>query len=282
MNKKHLKIFFIIAIIIILILLIIKYNQSTNPADMVQPVTAGNLEIPLLNNSDQIVKHTAYTLQYSELNEQPDWVAYYLTKDRLHGNAQRTDDFKEDPLVASGSAQLSDYKRTGYDRGHMAPAADFSWSQTAMSECFYLSNMSPQLHSFNAGIWETLENQVRTWADADRDTLFIVTGPILKDCLPAVGAHNKLTVPEYYYKALLRKSATGFSAIAFVLKHENSSQALSNFAVTVDSLEKLTKIDFFFKLPAAIQTEVESNIDFSQWPGITTRIGSLKRRLPKY
>jgi endonuclease G len=282
MNKKHLKILYILVIIIILILIIIKYNESTNPTDMVPPVTTGNLEIPILNNSDQIVKHTAYTFQYSELNEQPDWVAYYLTKNRLRGNAQRTDDFKEDPLVVSGSAQLSDYKRTGYDRGHMAPAADFSWSQTAMSECFYLSNMSPQLHSFNAGIWETLENQVRIWADSDNDTLFIVTGPILKDGLPTVGARNKLTVPDYFYKALLRKSATGFSAIAFVLKHENSFQSLYNYAITIDSLEKLTKINFFYKLPSTIQAEIESKIDFDQWPGITAHTGSLKKRLSKY
>jgi endonuclease G, mitochondrial len=268
----------LLALILLLLILLLRSRNQTTKAPV---VTAGRLEIPALNSSDQIVEHTAYTLQYNEPNEQPDWVAYYLTKDRLHGSAMRGNEFREDPLISTGSAQLDDYKHTGYDRGHMAPAADFSWSQTAMSESFYLSNMSPQLHSFNAGIWEALENQVRTWADAENDTLFIVAGPILTNELPTIGTRNKLTVPEYYFKALLLKSTTGLSAIAFILKQENSTKPLSDFAVTIDSLEKVTNIDFFSKLPVATQAEIESKYDLNHWPGITTGRG-LRQRLPKH
>jgi endonuclease G len=223
------------------------------------------------------VKHTAYTLQYNELNEQPDWVAYYMTKDRLPNLVQRTDDFREDPLVSSGSATLDDYKYTGYDRGHMAPAGDFGWSQTAMSESFYLSNMSPQIHSFNAGIWEVLENQVRTWANTDGDTLFIAAGPLLKPGLPVIGARHKLTVPEYFYKAILRKSNSSLSAIGFVFKHEASSKPLSSFAVTVDSLEHLTGFNFFSRLAESVQADIESRIDYSKWPGVTLTKSQLRK-----
>lgn len=245
-------------------------GNNSNPVDTTPPVVnAGSgLEIPTYNTGGQIVKHMAYTLQYNEEHEQASWVAYYLTRTRLFGGVSRTDDFREDPLVTTGSAQLDDYKYTGYDRGHMAPAGDFTWSQSAMSESFFLSNMSPQRNSFNAGIWATLEGQVRGWANTGNDTLFIATGPILRAGLPKIGARNRLSVPEYYYKAIMRKNTTGLYTIAFLMKHENSSQPLSKFAITVDSLERATGIDFFSKLPVETQADIESRIDVSKWPGI--------------
>lgn len=277
MNRKT-KILITVSIIILISIIIIKLRkESSNPVNSIS--TAG-LEIPLYESSDQIIRHTAYTLQYNEANEQPDWVAYFLTSSRLSGNAGRTDNFREDSLVTTGSAQLDDYKRTGYDRGHMAPAGDFKWSQNAMSESFLLSNMSPQIHAFNAGIWEALENQVRSWAAADGDTIFIAAGPVLKTGLPAIGARKKLTVPEYYYKALLRKSSRGLGSVAFLMRHEKSSKPLSAFAITVDSLEQVTGINFFSRLPAAVQAEVESKIDLTQWPGINAAEKQLRKKMP--
>lgn len=270
-----------VLILIIIVLALIKCGgNNSNPVDTNPPVvsTGSGLEIPSYNTGGQIVKHTAYTLQYNEEHEQADWVAYYLTRTRLYGGVSRTDDFREDPLVTTGSAQLDDYKYTGYDRGHMAPAGDFTWSQNAMSESFFLSNMSPQRNSFNAGIWETLESQVRGWANTGNDTIFIATGPLLRAGLPKIGARNRLSVPEYYYKALMRKTTTGLYTIAFLMKHENSSQSLSKFAITVDSLERATGIDFFTKLPAETQADIESKIDVTKWPGIILNKTSLRRK----
>jgi endonuclease G len=91
---------------------------------------------------------------------------------------KRKDNFRSDPKVKTGSAALSDYKGSGYDRGHLAPAADFKWSATAMSESFYMSNMSPQVPGFNRGIWKNIESTVRNWA-VENDEIYIVTGPVL-------------------------------------------------------------------------------------------------------
>ncbi len=100
--------------------------------------------LPAYTSRDAIITHTAYSLNYSEDHEQAAWVAYKLTAEKVSGTCERTDDFRPDPMVMTGSAELSDYRGSGYDRGHLAPAGDMKWSPTAMSESFYMSNMSPQ------------------------------------------------------------------------------------------------------------------------------------------
>ncbi|MDZ7792136.1 MAG: DNA/RNA non-specific endonuclease [Spirochaetia bacterium] len=127
------------------------------------------------------MRHTGYTLSYSEEHEQAEWVAYKLTIEELQGDVERTDNFREDKKVDTETASLSDYRGSGYDRGHLAPAADFSWSEEAMSDTFYLSNMSPQKPGFNRGIWRSLESQVREWAIRDK-ALLVVTGPVFERC----------------------------------------------------------------------------------------------------
>ena len=133
-------------------------------------------------SSGEIVKHTYYTLAYSEENEQAFWVYYQLTPENINGTQARTDDFRPDPAVSTGSASLEDYKYSGYDRGHLCPAADMTQNKTAMSETFFLSNMSPKLSGFNSGIWSTLEGKVREWA-LQYNKLYVVTGPIFKNNL---------------------------------------------------------------------------------------------------
>ena len=116
-------------------------------------------ELPKTLSGEQIIYHTGYTLSYNEKHEQANWVAYELTAQELAGTVKRKDSFKSDPMVKSESASLADYRKSGYDRGHLIPAADMKWSTTAMSESFYMSNMSPQSPSFNRGIWKKLESQ---------------------------------------------------------------------------------------------------------------------------
>jgi hypothetical protein len=122
------------------------------------------LACPLPLPEEQIISHTAYLLSYNEEHEQANWVAYMLTSSKLGSGLERSNRFLEDPLVASGTATNADYAKSGYDRGHLAPAADMSWSMQVMQESFYYSNMSPQLPGFNRGIWKKLEEKVRDWA----------------------------------------------------------------------------------------------------------------------
>ena len=91
------------------------------------PIIAG-LEIPMLREGDILILHTGFALVYNEEHEQPDWVAYELTRDEVYGIHDRADNFRADPSIKTGSAALADYRGSGYDRGHLIPAADLKWS----------------------------------------------------------------------------------------------------------------------------------------------------------
>ena len=152
---------------------------------------------PLSNG--ELVNHTYYSFSYSEKHEQGEWFFYEIKKERVLGLIHRTDDFRIDPKVKTGSATKLDYYRTGYDRGHLVPAADCSFSTTGMSESFYMSNMSPQHPAFNRGVWKSLEGLVRKWGA--NSSIYVVTGPVLDDCSLSIGINN-VCVPQYYYKVI--------------------------------------------------------------------------------
>jgi endonuclease G, mitochondrial len=221
------------------------------------------LEIPYYDSSKQVVYHFGFTLEYNENHEQANWVAYRLSKQKLIKVAQRTDKFIEDPSIQSGSATNLDYLKSGYDRGHLAPAADMAWSIQAMRESFYFSNMSPQLPSFNRGIWKNLEEQVRKWAD-EKGELFIVTGPVLEDSLPYIGI-NKVSIPKLYYKVILQIDSSTMHALGFLIPNENSTKPFSDYLVSVDSVEKITGINFFHHLPDSIEDKLEKQICLTYW-----------------
>jgi endonuclease G, mitochondrial len=220
------------------------------------------LEIPVISDSAAFIIHHGFTLEYAEKYEQAKWVAYELDKAKASVVIPRTDNFKADPAVKTGSASLEDYKGSGFDRGHLFPAAD-AWDSASMNECFYLSNMSPQVHAFNGGIWAKLEEQVRNWA-LEFDTIYIVTGPILKNGLPTIGP-DSVAIPEYFYKAILCINHKDTMEIGFILKHEGSQNPLKSFAVTIDSLEIVSGIDFFPSLANSTESKVESHIDTTKW-----------------
>ncbi|MBA4409713.1 MAG: DNA/RNA endonuclease [Odoribacter sp.] len=238
-----------------LLLFVFILSMSCKSADGIQPDEKIGFEPKSLG---EIVKHTYYTLAYSEDNEQAYWVYYVLTPELINGNQSRTDDFRADPLVSTGSASLGDYKGSGYDRGHLCPAADMKLNKTSMSESFFLSNMSPQVAEFNRGIWSTLEAQVREWA-LKYSKLYVVTGPIFKDNIGAIG-ENKVTVPGHYYKVLFDGND---KMIGLILPNAKSSSPLESFVVSVDSIENLTGIDFFPELDDQIENQLEGSKNVS-------------------
>ncbi|HOM65150.1 MAG TPA: DNA/RNA non-specific endonuclease [Ignavibacteriales bacterium] len=226
------------------------------------------LETPYYNNGEIIVKHKYFILCYDEGNEIPKWVAHVLTRDRVNKIVvKRTDDFREDPYVPTKSALPEDYKGSGYDRGHMLPAADMRWSKEAMSETFYMSNMVPQARKMNSGIWNEIETKVREWAKI-YDTLFIVTGPIITKYPPQkIGRINKVTVPDYLYKAILRKQNGELNAIAFIVPNQNKlkSYKIFDYIYPIDSVEVKTGLNLYYKLPDDIEEEVESKVNIKMW-----------------
>ena len=223
----------------------------------------GQIELPKVSSSDQIVFHQAYTLSYNEQHEQASWVAYELTASEVRGATKRKDNFKPDPKVTTSSASLADYKGSGYDRGHLAPAADMKWSPTTMSESFFMSNMSPQTPGFNRGIWKRLEGQVRGWA-LNNQSVYVATGGVLKGNLPTIG-RNGVSIPRYYYKVILDYNEPELKGIGFLMANQKLSGSLESFAVSIDKVEQATGINFFHSLPDEIENEIEANLDLRKW-----------------
>jgi endonuclease G len=221
------------------------------------------IEIPTTTKSDLIICHSGYCLAYDENYKLAKWVAYELTFAETQGTYARNDKFKPDPLILKNSASLADYKKSGYDRGHLAPAADMKWSAEAMRESFYLSNMSPQDKSFNRGIWKKLEEQVRDWA-IENTAVYITTGPILEKGLPTIGP-NQIPIPKAFYKVILDYSQPDIKAIGFIIPNQGSSSPLSTFVLSIDSIEKQTHIDFFSKLPDEIENRIEQTACTQCW-----------------
>lgn len=218
-----------------------------------------------ISTSGLIVHHKFYSLSYNENYEQADWVAYVLTKsDLAKENVKRRDWFDPDVKVKTRSAIYNDYSSSGYSRGHLVPAADMAFSDEAMKESFLMSNISPQIKEFNNGIWNELENQVRDWAYKNQE-LIIVAGPILKNIDKFIGK-NQVGVPKMFYKIILDLKEPDRKAIAFLIPNEISEKPLSDYIVTIDSLENITGIDFFGNLMTVEeQKKIESKINKNKW-----------------
>ncbi|MFN4083502.1 MAG: DNA/RNA non-specific endonuclease [Bacteroidia bacterium] len=229
----------------------------------IKPVFINNLHLPYVKQTDFVVHHTGFSLFFNQLNKQAHWVAYTLTKDKTIKSFERTNKFLPDPKIKSETANNNDYTNSGFDRGHLAPAADMAWSEKAMTESFYFSNISPQVPAFNRGIWKKLEEQFRLWA-ADNDTVYIATGPILSSALNTLGSSN-VSIPEYFYKIILDYTEPDIKAIGFILPNKASSEPLQKFAVTIDSIESVTGIDFYYQLPDEHEKIIESTLCLPCW-----------------
>ncbi len=235
--------------------------------------------IPRLLEGEEVVFHNAYALVYSELYEQAKWVAHIILPDVVKGNEGRTNDFRPDEKIKTGSAEEGDYflktmrpdssfayDAFGYDRGHLAPSADFRYSKKALSESYLYSNMSPQVAKLNRGRWAELEDLVRQYVIKNSIQLFVVSGGVLKPGLKKIDRGiNKVSIPEQFYKVVL--DLPNHRAIGFIMPNIECESPVMKYAVTVDSVETITGIDFFYQLPDAEEKSLESNIDIGKWKG---------------
>ena len=138
-----------------------------------------------------------------------------------------------------------------------------AWSSTSLKESFYYSNISPQVPSFNRGIWKKLEELVRKWTKEEK-SVFVVTGPVLEKDLPAIGP-NKVSVPRYFYKVILDYNEPVIKGIGFIIPNKASTEPLQNYSVTIDRVENLTGIDFFPSLPDDQEEVIESTLNLNIW-----------------
>jgi endonuclease G len=210
-----------------------------------------------------IVNHSSFSLSYSEAHEQAEWVAYELRKEHLSRNDFERPYFIQDRSISSVSADYRNYKNSGYDRGHLCPAGDRRYDYDAFHETFLTSNISPQDHDFNSGIWNRLEQKARYWASR-YDGVYIVTGGILDDDLKRIG-EEAVSVPEEFYKIILDSSNGNYKAIAFLIPNRPSEASIYEFVVSIDSIEARTGIDFFPNLVDSVELALESGSDLNAW-----------------
>lgn len=225
------------------------------------------LEIPELQKkrTEQVIRHEGYTVSYNSDYCIANWVAYELTSEEATSKSvERSNKFTPDPAVKGATATNEDYTRTGYDRGHLAPAGDMKWSAKAMRESFYFSNICPQKPGLNRGIWKELEEQSRLWAK-ENGTLFIVTGPVITPELKRLGK-NRVGVPEKFYKVLCYHTGKAYKMIGFIFENRDyKNQTLKSMAIPVDSVEKITQIDFFPQIPDVEERKAQSETDWAFW-----------------
>ena len=192
-------------------------------------------------------------LSYAKKHLQAEWTYYQLTPNMLQKNVKRSNHFRKDRLLKIKQANVHDYQKSGYDRGHLVPARDMSFSKEAMRESFYLSNIAPQTPNFNRGIWKKLETYVRKKV-VKNQKLHIFSGGILKGCQKFIGK-NKITVPLEFYKIIYNEQTQ--KMIAFIIPNEKGTKNLEGYIVSVDSIENITGIDFFPQLTDDLENRLE-------------------------
>lgn len=258
----------IIRVIIFVILLV--GNSLLSPAqirlDAVgRPFVPDLLELPALQKEDAILVYSGFVLNYNPDRLIPNWVAYELTAEEVGGEVPRARGFSMDPNYTGRQAMREDYSNSGWDKGHMAPSADMKWSQAAMTESFYLTNICPQDPTLNGRDWHVLENRVRDWA-LRYGRVWVVCGPILRDNQYGTIGERSVSVPDGFYKAVLRQDADEtWHAIAFIFDNNATRQPLKDAVLTVDSLEEQIGYDLFANLDDSVESDIELVTNWEDW-----------------
>jgi endonuclease G len=225
------------------------------PAPTAQTLPFG---LPACSGANQeLAPRSCFVLCYDASHKTPAWVGYELTPDHLAGNASRPSRFHRDPALLGASASDDDYRASGFDRGHMAPAADFAWSAVAIGDTFLLSNAVPQDPSLNRGRWAALEHAVRRIA-AESGSALVFTGPIYDSPQPASIGLGRVAVPTHLYKVVLAINKDRTTMFAAILPNRPTRAPLDAFATTVDEVERRTGLDFFSGLHDTIENHLEA------------------------
>lgn len=279
-NKKGPNLFSVIIVVIALGFGAVKFFNTTNTSNKTDENTSLNnissstennasinnqsYEIPILNRrrGGQTISHKGFTLFYDADYKTPLWVGWNLTKKETFGNEGRTDKFLPDPDVNGAKAYTKDYTGSGYDRGHMAPAADMKWDEKAMEESFYLSNICPQNRNLNRGDWNDLEEMSRELAKK-YNSIYITCGPIYDNNSPKRIGNNKVAVPDAFYKVIFINQKDCTKAYGFIFNNKAGSKPMKSYLVTVDSIEKRVGIDFLPTLDKKTQDILEAEVHTS-------------------
>ena len=226
------------------------------------------LGLPALAAGDVVTVHPGHSLVWDETHHVPKWTAHIVLPDIMKGNLARIDTFKPDPDVKGHTDLFNEYWNSGYDRGHMVPSADMRWSQKALEATYLYSNISPQKAEMNREAWADLEDWGRRYVHYAQEKVFIVTGPVIAEGLPTLNTPTtieKVMIPVYCFKAFADLDGPDKKGIAFVMKNGPAEKNLLSYAVSIDSVEKLTGLDLFPALDDATETSIEAMDDVKPW-----------------
>ena len=216
------------------------------------------------DRENQVIVHKGYTVSYNKDTRLPNWVAYELTDVEVNGTCKRNSRFFPDPDAKGRQADNDDYRNTGWDKGHIAPAGDMKWDEQSMLESCYFTNVCPQNHNLNGGDWRTLEEKCRDYARRF-GSVYIAAGPIEGEAKNGVIGRNLVVVPDAFYKVLLVCIDGKYEDIGFYFENAAGHKPLKVYVKTIDEIEALTNIDFFFSLPDKIEEEVEKMVNVDIW-----------------
>lgn len=269
--KKHthkqlrtLRILFLVAVAIIATGVTFKSAKNQKPQQTPTYAGVDLLHVELPDETPQIMCHyTGFDVSFNPAWHVPNYVAWELTNAETLGAEPRRSRFAKDPEVL-GCATPDDYRGSGYDRGHMAPAADMKWSTHAMTDCHYMTNIVPQNHNLNSGRWNSLEQKCRAWAQRD-SAIIIITGPVLADRITRTIGSTNVAVPSRFFKVVFAPYATPPRAIGFIVPNAPVRESLQALATTVDQIEEITGFDFFCQLPDSLETKIESTLRTRDW-----------------
>lgn len=244
-----------------------KTSKTVKTEKATHSVVSDGLELPapIVNGTEQILKRVGYTVSYNAQTRQPNWVAWRLTDSRTTGDANRKDyKFAADEEVAAPRAEDSDYRSSGYDRGHMCPAGDNKFDAEAMRQSFLFTNICPQAPTLNRGDWNEMELACRRWAK-QHGSLYVVCGPVFykKSRRKTIG-RNKVAVPDAFFKVVLCNDGTP-KAIGFIYKNADGNRPMGDYVNTVDEVERITGFDFFPSLPDEVEKKVEAKCNLNEW-----------------
>ncbi|MCQ2172860.1 MAG: DNA/RNA non-specific endonuclease [Bacteroidales bacterium] len=245
----------------------------------------GRLELPAIRAGEKIIEYSGYTdiayssssskqadpdkvaftVSFDEVHRQPKWVAYSLSRQELGGYAKRGEkQFHKDPDANVRQADRSDYRRSGWTNGHMAPAGDFTWSDRAMNDTFNYTNICPQDEYNNGKAWNNLEKRVRDWARQFGE-VYIVSGPIIGEAENGTIGSARVTVPDAFFKAVLARDGSSYQAVAFIMSNDSTPQPYNDCVVTVNELESIIGTDLFCALDDSVEEGVEGSVNKHFW-----------------
>lgn len=217
---------------------------------------------PLNGEDDHLIVHKSFTLSYNDSRGTANWVAWKTTAEDL-GERRERPLFQPDNTLPNGFRRIQyyDYSGSGYDRGHMVPAADRFADERLMNETFLMTNIVPQTGDLNQFPWNELEMHARTLARRGND-IYQIAGVYGENGR----LRGKVTIPTNCWKviAVLERGQISITDKTRIIAVDMpnidgiANEKWENIRTTVRSIEQKTGLDLFASLPRDLQDRIEN------------------------